>query len=1424
MSFLNGKVVERMVVPVECCTERGTAFFIDSRKLLTARHVVREHFCTPESSMPVYVIIGGVKVTCRAIEFGENNDVALLTITDEESFSASEWLHLLKDEYVEKLKLKVYGYPQELAMGVNLVEITVRNRLQISDYNDRAVTREDMLNLHCYNGLSGAPVVNMHGRVVGILTQQTNETLGYLSVEKMHAILDKLELEYANDWQNGDNTTFGQGRSAEISEGTIISIHDRYLPNLHQKNERLETTLKYSVDKKTFDEKTKDAAALQDFLNGLNDNLKRKLSSVYRKNNPSLTFPPKNVDEQEIFCKFTMNDKFKSILSWKQNIELNNIVRKLFDGNAFEYIARNNQKNICLVGKAGSGKTHSLCEFARHNQDLANIYLFLGTEFGANKSVIGHLKDKVCEGNEFWDFNLKMKERGRFAVIVIDAINEGLGCAYWNNQLGGLRKELKRYDYFRLIVSVRSPFDKELNDLTAKDSNWTIVPVVGFENKEEAIKSFFEEYEVPMIYKEKNLEAFENPLFLKIFCETFHAMSPSERESASKMAIYKKYVEKKNVLVSNQVDEDLELNIADKYLQKLARYSVNKLHFNTISRNDARKIAKQLCPGRFWSNDLLNACLTSSLLLEDRSSAGGSAVMFEYENLGDYYKAEQIMQCCKNMRQHKKMHVKNDVDELLLWLQDKRQYFNQHPEISSNKFENAIKALFDCWMLKGVKVHQNNIIKNDDNLKELFTGYLMESDRSYDEIFDILCEIDPNIKHDLELVRQPKKLSLVETLEVHNHLKSYETVGKRDLLWTAFVNDMFVNSRTDIIGNLPCENNPSIDIDDEEKIQIVRLGWLLATAHPKYRALLTRKLRRLFKIHPNLITWQLDLFDNVNDPYILQGLYCAVAGVILSTRDKELASSVAGFVYKRYYEKVEMVPQDLIIRQWSLKILEKAYAIDSTCDWWTKIKTHFKPLHYEEKEITPYELINQYFFGMQQGSQLIYHSIFGFSDFNRYIIGTNNRRLSNNYFKYDDTVDAYVGDDLDREKAELAHYIKNVYGWNDKLGSIDNGKFSTSRFQNETERIGKKFQWLAWYRMNARLMDSYKVSKNRYHYGDIANEDELIETPYPWNTYKTSKFDPTIDVYAYKTAKIQVSVIGDMSVIGIKDTKWIDNNNCLPNFRFCAKDKDDQLYIMLYGFDKIKYENKEFAVISNSAFVKKSNATKLKRWCKTQNFYGRWMPERTGSIDFLWNEYPWADNYKSSIEEDDWERPSNDCPCDIMLSYAAQLQENWEGIANEDEYLTTAYMPCQEIMEKMELYCSEIRGIVRLKKNDQIAAVNLSNENGMTGLFIRKDILDDFLSKSNQQLFYYVLGEKVQTNRDKNSEMRELSAAYSYNPIGDLCELQKMRVVEREISAPIKATQEKIEILKKKNIEEGLTTREMIDLTRMQTELMDEDN
>lgn len=1389
MSYLNGKTVETLVVPVRCESEQGTAFFISDTQLLTARHVVKAHFQSVAAPAAIYINVAGQSLLCMGEELsipGNAIDLALLTVVPEADYHATEYMTLLCDVYVKNMPFRVYGYPQEMAMGCNLVDLEVRNRLEIEGgvWNNRTLIRDDKLTLHNFDGLSGSPVVSMSGRVTGIIVLQINETLSYLSVSKAKEHLDNKGIRYDIDWVTDDITTMGIGRSYQLCKDAVATVHGRYMPKLHQENRNLEKTLDNISDKQQLEESAKKAATLSECISKLPDHMKEMIQNKLKiwldldidmlmANGCSILKRCYDyIESEHPFRSGGYSDKVR---------KLNEIVYELKEED-FERLRFTETKNLCLIGKAGSGKTHCLCEYALKNQTKTNIYLFFGTDFQAYQSAISYIRDMVCQEMSFADFNQELKNRGRYAVIVIDAINEGLGCSYWNNHLGALRVELENYDHIRLIISVRIPFDKEMNDLL-ESKKWHIQIIEGFVNKAKAIDDYFEEYGIDQHYRNHRIEAFKNPLFLKIFCETFHSLTEDERRHVNKQMLYKRYVAKKNEKVTDLVDEDPELNIADKYLSKLANYSVFYDHFNPITRRKARLYGQRMAPYRLWEKDLLHACLTANLLLDDRSHTGEPAVMFEYENLGDYYKAGELLQS------------KMDVKGLLRWIDDERKYLERNTTVPSEKFRTAVKALFDCWYHKKLEVYDERLIQKGGPLYEFYYDFLMELDITEEQLISILQRLDNDKVNPLRLVQKFGEVTLDEALQIHEKLKTYPTVGRRDLMWTRYVNRMYEMYGDKYIGEVPLEQDYTLEVSDGEREYLICITWMLSSSHPKFRAIIIRKLRKILQIHQTLILWLIRLFENVNDPYVLGGLYCAVCGVVLPSRDKELTAAIACCIFYLYYEHEETVPQDLIVRQWTLKIIERAYYLDEACDYWKRIRTPFKPQPIDESAIPEYHHITQGYFGLQQGSIKMYNSLFSLEDFNRYIIGTNNGHFSNDYFLLTEG-GKYQGILLHNIMAEMAYYIMQVFDWNDKLGYLDNGKYSPDRSHNNQERIGKKFQWLAWHRVNARMMDACCTSKEQYYYSDEAEEKDLIPNPYPWNTAEISRFDPTLDVEQKYEPEAGLIGIEIQPIKGKEEEDWINKNEYLPDFRCMAKLQDGPEYVMLMGYDTSKEDEKETFLFSNAGFVKQEDAEKFADWAKNQNFYGRWMPERRGMIEFLWNDYPWADVYKSSIEHEVWSR-SHDCPCDMQLSYEAQLQEDWEGIGRENEFLSTAYMPCAEMMDQMGLYCSEIRGVIKAT-DGSVAALNTGHGNCINGLFVRRDILNDYLKRNGYVMFYYVLGEKVLRIGEMNSIMKDLSAAYQFQPEHEALVIQPMRIIERVA-------------LKKKNDEERLISHEMAD-------------
>ena len=104
-----------------------------------------------------------------------------------------------------------------------------------------------------------------------------------------------------------------------------------------------------------------------------------------------------------------------------------------------------------------------------------------------------------------------------------------------------------------------------------------------------------------------------------------------------------------------------------------------------------------------------------------------------------------------------------------------------------------------------------------------------------------------------------------------------------------------------------------------------------------------------------------------------------------------------------------------------------------------------------------------------------------------------------------------------------------------------------------------------------------------------------------------------------------------------------------------------------------------------------------------------------------------------------------------------------------------------EMMEQMKMYCSEIRGVIKTT-NGSVAALNTGHGNCINGLFVRRDILNEYLERNGYVMFYYVLGEKVLRIGEMKSYMKDLSASYRYQPNHEAAIIQPMRVVEKQIS------------------------------------------
>ena len=551
-----------------------------------------------------------------------------------------------------------------------------------------------------------------------------------------------------------------------------------------------------------------------------------------------------------------------------------------------------------------------------------------------------------------------------------------------------------------------------------------------------------------------------------------------------------------------------------------------------------------------------------------------------------------------------------------------------------------------------------------------------------------------------------------------------------------------------------------------------------------------RKLVEIFDKKPNMALFALSEFYDCNDPYVMQIIACAIYGHLIRNRNSKEAGEIAGVVFQFFYEN-HKAPEDILIRQWTMLILALADELTESNKYFGKLRPPFDSPKPYDSIVDGMDKIGKNYFGVSKGSWRMYETLYGFSDFNRYILGTNGRDKSCVFMNTEKGV--VEGIPLVDVMLLIANIAKHDFKWNDELGKLDDNVYSEDRYNNLTERFGKKYLWLALYKADALLSDHFHVvDESRYAYSPTS--EDIVSIPYPWHTREYSRMDPSIVTPSETTTYESFKVEGLEDVENISNEQWMNRAFPIQKPRLMITDEDKSTWIVLTCYDGHKTKSvevkaaeievaeeetmKDLFLFSNAAFIKKEELEIFKGWAENKDFYGRRMPERrNGSIEYLWNEYPWSETYKRTLSEmEDFSKSFQGKKFTLYLSYETQLQEDWIGLKEDEVYLKEASMPNHKVMNALNLYTAE-RGVIRNKDNNTAVARNFSIGK-MNGLAIRKDFLEKYLENERLSLVFYSLGEKYiipEKGYQSIGERHELSGAYYYDN-GKIVEIQPMHI------------------------------------------------
>lgn len=799
----------------------------------------------------------------------------------------------------------------------------------------------------------------------------------------------------------------------------------------------------------------------------------------------------KNSDKKKAAETRHYLDKLNKLKELFYRLELSEIERDLL-----------NNKILIVEGKAGIGKTQL---FANEAISLLNAkenaLLILGSDCLSDINMFEQLRNNLRLGFDFENLidilEIIGEANGKIVPILIDALNESWKPQLWKSVLPILYKNVSDKNYVRLAVSFRSEYQKSiLPERFLELDNVVKMEHRGFRsNPFEAAKKFLSHYSIPFTPLHIFTTNIDNPLFLTLYCKTYQG------DEVELPVLYERLLEKANEKLHMKLAKAFETagydqsdNLVFSIVEAISKQTLltGKRHFEK-SEIESMPIWNSLgLAARPFITQLIQ-----ENILHDYESDGKNYVYFSFDQMNDYFSAKTILSMFQTEEEIRKYVTENVLGivegEIKNW--GSRDLFAHICALYAEKFGK------EC-----IDIIQS--ITDESDREDLFRTYIESFEwrrRIYLSISELieLCNeyyIEPSTLWNAFINNSVKSCHLLNADALHNLLIKYP-LSQRDYLWTIFINGK-TSDDDRIVQLIEIYNKgEALEISNNEQIRLLLIlfSWVLASSNRWLRDTTSKAMIEILKEHFEYTEYLLKLFSDVNDPYVLQRLYGVAFGTCVkrSYESKEAFKSLVCFVFEGIFNK-DVVYPDILLRDYARLIIER-YLMEYPGELQGydlgKIKPQYNSIPIPDIEDQKYQSkdFKNGLFYIQHSMRFEGMGLYG--DFGRYVFQSAIRNFEIDDYK----IFNYA-----------MHYIINELGYNGELFD-DYDKF-VSRFAYDryrvlkTERIGKKYQWIAMYNILARVSDYYPM-KNFF-----SMEEEIVPYDGPWEPY-VKDFDPTLNVF-----------------------------------------------------------------------------------------------------------------------------------------------------------------------------------------------------------------------------------------------------------------------------------------------------------------------
>lgn len=1144
-----------------------------------------------------------------------------------------------------------------------------------------------------------------------------------------------------------------------------------------------------------------------------------------------------------------------------------------------------NNPFLLLEGKAGIGKSHLLADVIKTRIASGYPSLFiLGQQLTLDESpwsqIFKRLQLKINSREFLEKLNLLGQKTGNRVLIFIDAINEGNGNKFWNDNINSFVDEIKEFEWLGLVLSVRTTYRSvTISDDNLERNNFEVHEHIGFKNVElGAVNLFYDYYNIEKPSSPNLNPEFKNPLFLKLLCEGIKKNGltrvPVGFNGISNILSFLVEGVNKSLASPKKYAFDPSFPLVRDALNEIVKVKLS-IGSSNISLKDAHTAVQSAVNDYIADKNFLSALIDEGLLtkgiVRNDDNSTEEVVYVAFERFDDHLTVKFLLDDVENIENEfktdgrLKSYFKDEynfyrhsgiVEALSIQLPEKfgKELYELLPEFSDN--HNLQEAFIESLVWRDI---------NAINLEKI-KPFINEQVFGYNNSFDLFLETIMSISG---LVDHPFNANFL-----HRWLIQH-TLADRDAFWTTQLKYKYSEDSAfrHLIDWAWARTDKSYISDESIELVATSLCWFLTSSNRELRDCSTKALVSLLENRISILIRIIDKFDGVNDPYVWERIFAVALGCTLRTNNIQELKCLAETVYQKVF-CAEYVYPNILLRDYAREIIEFSIYSGLVLDDVELAKT--KPPYNSSwpGEIPTKEELESLY--DRDPYWALWRSIMGGGDFSRYTIGTNHNHSDwsgckfgeipvdrKKVFKtfqskltdiqkelydatdpiiYDDKVeeitfgdttirfDSAIGrkdqDEINANKLifkkslpgdllidfenDIEPYLdhnnnlletdkhfdlriaerfifKRVLdlGWDpDKHGDFDR-QIGTGRGRRESfqERVGKKYQWIAYYEYMAKLADNFIRFEG---YGD-----ERKESPYQgsWEPY-VRDIDPTILL-----KKTGTKVISNQDMWWINDEvfdwdcsyeEWVKSSTTITNpyglIEVRDNNGDEWLILESYpswkepkiiGNDDWEHPRKEVWSHIRSYIVKVEEFENFRDWASNQHFMGSWMPEGSDRYQLFNREFYWSEAFQFFKSDyyggADWtsvsDQESRAKIADVSITSVNYL---WEEEFDKSKIETLSFLkPSNLVFEKMDLTNGEIEGSFKDQNGTIVCFAAEAIHASKAHLLVKKEPFLKMLSENGFEIVWTLLGERgviggsITSNHDYGRQ--EFSGAFYFD-------------------------------------------------------------